>query len=79
MEESSTIRASVEEGRQKGLEEGQARVARRIILRLGRKRFGDAGDAVRSRLEAISDLERLESLGDRLLIVSGWDELLTGE
>ena len=79
MEESSTIRAFVEEERQKGLEEGQARVARRIILRLGRKRFGDAGDAVRSRLEAISDLERLESLGDRLLIVSGWDELLTGE
>ena len=75
MEESSTIRAFIEEGRVKG----QIQEAMRIILRLGRKRFGDAGDAVRSRLEVISDLERLESLGDRLLIVSSWDELLTGE
>ena len=72
MEESSTIRAFIEEGRVKG----QIQEALRIILRLGRKRFGDA---VRSRLEVISDLERLESLGDRLLIVSSWDELLTGE
>ena len=75
MEESSTIRAFIEEGRVKG----QIQEAMRNILRLGRKRFGDAGDAVRSRLEAISDLERLESFGDRLLIVSSWDELLAGE
>jgi predicted transposase YdaD len=81
--ESSTIQAFIEEGRRKGLqeglEEGEAREARRIILRQGRIRFGDAGDAVRSRLEAISDLEQLELLGDRLLIVSSWDQLLGQE
>ncbi len=79
MRESSTIQAFIEEGRRKGLQEGEAREARRIILRQGRIRFGEAGDAVRSRLEAISDLEQLELLGDRLLIVSSWDQLLGQE
>ena len=35
-----------------------------MILCLGRRRFGDAGDAgdgVRSRLDAISDLEKTDS------------------
>ena len=75
MEESSTIRAFIEEGRVKGMIEE----ARRIILLLGRIRFGDAGDAVVSRLDAISNLEKLEQLVERLLIVSSWDELLSGE
>jgi predicted transposase YdaD len=79
MRESSTIQAFIEEGRRKGLEEGSAGEARRIIMRQGRIRFGEAGDAVRSRLEAISDLEQLELLGDRLLIVSSWDQLLGQE
>ena len=62
MEESSTIQAFIEEGRRKDLQEGKAREARRIILLLGRIRFGDAGDAVVSRLDAISNLEKLEQL-----------------
>ena len=49
MEESSTIQAFIEEGRRKGLQEGKAREARKIILRLGRIRFGEAGNAVESR------------------------------
>ena len=79
MEESSTIQAFIEEGRRKGLQEGKAREARRIILLLGRIRFGDVGDAVVSRLDAISNLEKLEQFVERLLIVSSWDELLSGE
>ena len=75
MEESSTIRAFIEEGRVNGMVEE----ARKIILRQGRIRFGEAGDAVVSRLDAISDLEKLEQLVERLLIVSSWDELLSGE
>jgi hypothetical protein len=73
--ESSTIQAFLEEGRIKGLAEG----ARRFILRMGRIRFGEAGDAVVSRLDAISDLEQLELLGERLLIVSSWEQLLGQE
>ena len=53
MEESSTIQALIEEGRRKGLEEGleegRAGEARKIILRQGRIRFGEAGNAVESR------------------------------
>jgi len=83
MEESSTIRAFIEEGRQKGREEGLqmggAREARKIIQLLGRIRLGGAGDAVVSRLDAISNLEKLEELVDRLFIVSSWDELFSGE
>jgi len=87
MEESSTIRAFIEEGRRKGLEEareeareeGRAMEARKIILFLGGIRFGEAGDTVVSRLDAISNLEKLEQLVERLLIVSSWDELLSGE
>jgi hypothetical protein len=79
MEESSTIQAFIEEGRRKGLEEGKAGEARRIILRPGRIRFSEVGDAVVSRLDAISNQEKLEQLAERLLIVSSWDELLSGE
>ena len=87
MEESSTIRAFIEEGRRKGLEEareeareeGRAMEARRIIQLLGAIRFGEPGDAVVSSLEAISNLEKLEELVDRVFIVSSWDELLSGE
>ncbi len=87
MEESSTIRAFIEEGRRKGLEEareeareeGRAMEARRIIQLLGAIRFGEAGDAVVSRLDAISNLEKLEQLVDRLFIVPSWDELFRGD
>ena len=51
----------------------------RIILRQGRIRFGEAGDTVVSRLDSISDLEKLEQLVERLFTVSSWDELLSGE
>jgi hypothetical protein len=79
MEESSTIQAFVEEGRRKGLQEGQAREARRIILRLGRKRLGAVDETVEAKLNAIVDLERLEALTERIAQVSSWDELLNGE
>ncbi len=75
MEESSTILAFIEEGRVMGLVEE----SRKMILRLGRIRFGEAGDAVVSGLDAISNLEKLEELVERLLIVLSWDELLSGE
>ena len=87
MEESSTLRAFIEEGRQQGLQEGleqrlkegEVLEARRIILRLGRKRFGEAGDAVVSRLDAISNVGKLEQLVERLFDISSWDELFSGQ
>ena len=79
MRESSTIQAFIEEGRRKGLEEGLseggAREARRIILFLGPMRFGAADEEVKTRLDEIQDLERLEDMIKRILIASSWDEL----
>ncbi len=76
MHESSTIQAFIEEGRQKGLEEGRAREARRIVLRLGRKRLGAVDETVEARLNEIVDLERLEALTERVGQVSTRDGLL---
>ncbi len=76
MRESSTIQAFIEEGRRKGLEEGRAGEARRIILRLGRKRLGAVDETVEAKLNEIVDLERLEELTERIDQVSSWDELL---
>ncbi len=72
MEESSTIQAFIEEWRVKGL----AEEARRIILRLGRKRLGAVDETVEAKLDKIVDLERLEELTERIDQVSSWDELL---
>jgi hypothetical protein len=76
MRESSTIQAFIEEGRRKGLGEGKAGEARRIILRLGRKRLGAVDETVEAKLNEIVDLEQLEALTERIDQVSSWDELL---
>ena len=58
------------------LEEGHVESLHRTILRLGRRRFGEADEAVRQQIEAMRDIERLEDLTERMLIVSSWDELM---
>ena len=78
-ERSSSIQAWLEEGRIKGLQEGLAEEARRIILRLGQIRLGTPGETVKTQLDAIPQLDKLERLTERLLIVSSWDELLGHE
>ncbi len=72
MRESVTFQAILEEGR----EEGSVRELHRVILRQGRVRFGEADEATRQQIEAMRDIERLEDLTERLLIVSSWDELM---
>ncbi len=68
MRESVTYQAILEEGHVEGLH--------RMILRLGRVRFGEADESVRHQIEAIRDIVVLEDLTERLLIVSSWDELM---
>ncbi len=72
MRESVTYQAILEEGREEGYVEG----LHRMILRLGRRRFGEADETVRQRIEAIRDIVVLEDLSERLVIVSSWDELI---
>jgi hypothetical protein len=52
------------------------RGAQKILLGQGRKRFGPPDQATLSAFEAILDLERLERMGERLLEVTTWNELL---
>lgn len=85
IEESSTYQAIKEEGEAKGRIEGKAegeaegRVeeARRILLRLGRLRFGAAADPTTvAWIDTLTDLERIESLIDHLISPASWQELL---
>jgi predicted transposase YdaD len=76
MRESSTYQYILEEGRVEGRIEGRAQEARRILLRQGRKQFGAPDAAVQAALEAITDLDRLERMSERLLEVRTWQDLL---
>ena len=76
MKESTTYQAILAEGRAEGRAEGQAVEARKILLRQGSKRFGPPDARARAAVEAITDIDRLEKLTERLLDVSSWDELL---
>jgi predicted transposase YdaD len=60
----------------RGTEKGKLEEARRMLLRPGRIKFGEPDAATVSALEAISDINRLEELSERLLQVSTWKELL---
>ena len=74
MKESATYRAILREGKA----EGKIEEAKRILLRQGRIRFGQPKATVKSRIEAIADLARLEHLTDRVLDAESWDELIAG-
>lgn len=57
----------------KGREEG----FRTLLLRMGQRRFGEAPQPIQDRLNAVTDLEQLEFLTERLITIHGWDELFT--
>jgi hypothetical protein len=57
-------------------EEERVQELHRMILRLGRVRFGPMDETVRDQIEAIRDLKTLEDLLERLVVVSNWAELL---
>jgi hypothetical protein len=58
------------------LDEGRIEEARKLLLRLGQKRFGPADEAVSNALTLIEDLERLEQMIAGLDDTSSWQELL---
>ena len=61
---------------QKILKKGRAEEAKRILKRQGSKRFGKPEPLIEAAIDAIADLDRLEQLSDRVLEVTGWEELL---
>jgi predicted transposase YdaD len=80
MKESSTYQAILREGRAEGKgegrAEGKAEEAKRILLSLGRKRFGAPKAEIKQAIGTINDLDRLEQLTVRLLEANNWDELV---
>jgi predicted transposase YdaD len=76
MKESSMYQGLLDEGRAEGRAQGHAEEARKIVFRLAAFRFGPPDPASRAALEAVTGLEELEGLTQRILIVSSWEELL---
>jgi predicted transposase YdaD len=72
MRESSTYQAILDEGR----EEGALREARKLLLRMGRRKFGAPEPATEAAVQAITDLDRLERMSDRMFDATSWPELL---
>jgi hypothetical protein len=68
MRESDTYMAIIDEGRE--LE------VKKLLVRLGQKRFGAPDSSITARLEGVTDLNRLERMSDRLFDASGWADLL---
>jgi predicted transposase YdaD len=64
------------EGRKEGVHKGHVAEARKLILRVGKSRFGAPPARVRNAVESIDDLTRLERMSDRILASSSWDELV---
>ncbi len=62
-------------GRQEGEQIGRIEEARRMLVRIGTRRFGAAPDAILTGIDALT-LEDLEALADRLHEVESWSELL---
>jgi hypothetical protein len=74
MQESTTYQAILREGREVGRIDGE----QQILLRQGTKKFGKPDPAIRSAIEAITDIQRLEALGERIIEpgIRDWNELL---
>jgi predicted transposase YdaD len=76
MEESTTYRGILARGETRGFDRGRLQGERQVLLRQGRSKFGEPDDATLAALEAITNPERLEALGERLLHVDSWQDLL---
>jgi predicted transposase YdaD len=83
MKESSSYQAILDEGRaegeMRGEIRGEMREATKLLKKLGTRQFGAPDHSVLMAIEAITDLDRIELLLERLLEVSSWEELLAPE
>ncbi|MEA2602655.1 MAG: hypothetical protein QOF89_3647 [Acidobacteriota bacterium] len=63
------------EGMQEGVEAGAQQGARQVLLHQLGKRFGPLPETVRRRIEAISSLDRLTELAERVLSAHSLEEM----
>ena len=88
LRDSSTYQLIVEEGMAQGIAkgmaqgmaqgkaEGKAEGFRTMLLQIGSRRFGSPSAAAQKSLGAIDDIARLHRMGERVLDVANWQELL---
>jgi len=65
-----------ERGERIGETGGAIMHARRLLLQLGRVKFGPPSPSIMSKIEVIEALERLDELSLRVLTVNSWNDLL---
>ncbi len=76
MKESVTYQAILNEGKAKGICEGEVKEARKILLLLGRDQLGEPSANQQAVLDGITDTDRLNELIVRLKHAASWQELL---
>ena len=64
------------EGRAKGEAKGRVEEARESLIRHGTRKFGPPNERARAQIAALTDLDRLHDLDDRVPDATNWDELL---
>ncbi|HEY1379195.1 MAG TPA: hypothetical protein VGF55_20500 [Gemmataceae bacterium] len=60
------------------MEKGAIRHGRKMLLAQGRVKFGEPDAATRARIEAIDNLDQMDRLIERLILVNSWQELFEG-
>ncbi len=58
------------------LEEGHLEEAKKLLLRLGWRKFDAPDEGVKSAIDAMMDVEQIERIVDRLFDAANWQELL---
>jgi hypothetical protein len=58
------------------LDEGQEKYARKAVMLVGQERLGPPPEEIKTRLEGIADLERLDRMLCRALKAANWDDIL---
>lgn len=64
------------QGRAEGLRTGSVGEAKSLLLRIGRRRFGAPPAAILAALDAVNDLPRIETMAERVIDASDWNEIL---
>jgi hypothetical protein len=81
LEDSTTyqwiLNKGVAQGMAQGVAQGAVEEARRMLLTLGRKRFGEVPATAETGLQGVADPTRLERMAERIFDASDWDDLLT--
>ncbi len=76
MKESVTYQGILAEGVERGKAEGKAEGKRDDLILLGTTRFGEPTEAVRAKINGITDLRVLDIMISRILDAKDWNDLL---